>query len=201
MAFDAADGNEDPNVTIKKRKKPKKKDNKKAIIFAALFLVAASIGFKIITSDDVGETPEGKSLITLHYFYLRTCPNCQAVKPYMTYIENKYPEVTFHKYDLKNNEGGIEFSFYSHKLDNPSGGVPFAVLVGDDGREMTSFLGRVEVMELEKAITTKLKLPAPTKNYEVPEIMVEGCKECHVAKNLPMPSTYSCDFCCHSTRF
>lgn len=187
---------------LKKGIEEKKKSEKKIIIATIFFLIAISVGFTLFTtSNDNGENLKGESDFAVYYFYLRTCPNCQAVKPYMTYLESKYTQITFHKYDLKNNEGVKEFAFYSDMTNNPRGGVPFAVLAGDEGGEMMSFLGRIEVMELEKAICSKLGLPVPTKVYEMPAPLVEGCKECHIERNLPMPSTYSCEYCCHSNRF
>ncbi|MFQ6135903.1 MAG: TlpA family protein disulfide reductase [Candidatus Hydrothermarchaeales archaeon] len=187
---------------IKKFRKGKeeKKYSGKTIIFVAFILLMVFIGLIYILptrSEPKQPTSIDDLNLEVYYFYLRTCPSCQAVKPYITYLESKYPQIEFHKYDLKDNEGLDEFAYFSDKMGNTEGGVPFAIFVDRSDERMVSFLGRTKVLELEKAICTKLDLPAPTKTFEVTAPMAEDCKGCHSKRNLPPPSAYSCEFCCH----
>lgn len=163
----------------------KKTKVKPVVVLAVLLVFAASLATYFYFK------PETKVL----YFYLPTCPSCQAVKPYMTYLEDKYPMIKFQKYNLREGEGTREFEYLSKKLGNAEGGVPFAVLMDN---QTTGFLGRGEVLNLEKAICGELDINCPNQTYEVPPAAQSDCMECHKKRNLPPPSRYTCEACCHS---
>jgi thiol-disulfide isomerase/thioredoxin len=109
---------------VKKRKmKAAKKDKGKSknIILIIFLVVFIGLGINLLSnSKSIKIESNNLTDIKILYFYLPTCPNCQAVKPYMTYLENKYPQVTFYKYNLRENEGTSEFNYYRKKFDNPT---------------------------------------------------------------------------------
>jgi len=186
---------------VKKRKnKAAKKDKGKPknIILIIFLVVFVGLGVNLFfNSKSIEVEPNNLTDIKILYFYLPTCPNCQAVKPYMTYLENKYPQITFYKYNLQKNEGAREFNYYRKKFGNRNGGVPFAIFVSKDQEK--AFLGRTDVLNLERSITEKLNLPLPNQTYEIPPTKVGNCIDCHQKKDIPPPSTYTCETCCHST--
>lgn len=169
------------------------KHNRKTVILVIVLIIFAGLIYVMPAKPKIDKSDY--SSLEVYYFYLETCPSCQAVKPYITYLENKYPNIAFQKYELMQEEGIDKFDYYSEKFNNVDRGVPFAVLISD--KEERSFLGRIEILELEKTITEKLELPTPAKTYEVPDSMRDDCNECHLNRNLAPPSTYTCEYCCH----
>ncbi len=188
-----------------KEKGEKGKNRSRNIVLIIILVVFIGVGINIFhDSKPVNRTEAGSNNSLDHlteikviYFYIPTCPNCQAVKPYMAYLESKYPQVTFYKYNVKENEGIREFDYYRKKFDNKRGGVPFAIFVGKDTEK--AFLGRTDVLNLEKSIAEELNLPLPNQTYEIPPTRVGNCIDCHQKRDIPPPSTYSCETCCHST--
>lgn len=68
----------------------------------------------------------------LHFFWGEGCPHCENQKPFLTKMDEKYPELKINMYEIyKNTENKKLMDEMNTKLNADARGVPFTV-VGDN---------------------------------------------------------------------
>ncbi len=163
---------------------------KKLLLVAGIALLVAAC----VQEGGQGSGSSAAENLHVYFYYYPTCPWCRMVKPYVQELKNESgANIVFcNVKDFENCSEEAKKVAEEAKLR----GVPTAVAVNESGI-MKIFVGAYEVAELGsflkahgyKAIT----------NYTVGGLnyTARDCVECHAKKNLPPPSRYSCDECCH----
>lgn len=122
----------------------------KSIIILS-FLFAASL-FLIPVAD-------AQSPVSLYYFYSEDCTNCEEVAVLIAGLEERYPEIGVHKFEIAYNETNSKlFNALIQAYNPPAVDIP-AVFIGDKavvGYELTE-----EWLESEIAFCLQNKCPDP----------------------------------------
>lgn len=87
-------------------------------LFVVLLLSANNVFAQEKTSD-----------INIYFFWGEGCPHCSKEKPFLEKLEQKYPEVIVHDYEIWNNANNRQLMIdFSEKLNANVSGVPFTVI-------------------------------------------------------------------------
>lgn len=136
----------------------------------------------------------------LFYFYSPECPNCKAVK---LFVESLLPElekkrIVFAEIDVTKNDNPI-YRMLAEKIAEKIGTnfipIPTAV-VRYEGRFHT-FIGKEEVLALSDFFRLRAGTKALAAKLKEEPFDKETCISCHKSRNIPLPSTFNCTFCCH----
>jgi mannitol-specific phosphotransferase system IIBC component len=150
------------------------------------------------------ETQEGKSSskkqITfpqfgIFYYYHPLCPNCQKIKPYIDLMMNV---TEIDACNVGNLSTCSEESIVMLKLLDSQGkflGVPTIAVVEDNN--VTLLIGWKQALKLGE-IVEKHGIAPPPVIYNNSTYTIQECVDCHSAKGLKPPSTFSCTYCCHT---
>jgi hypothetical protein len=71
---------------------------------ACLLLGAAFAAAAPSSMDDAfwyGSSDDGQATVRLHYFYSPTCPHCQAARPFIDRLPDRYPWLEIQRYSVK----------------------------------------------------------------------------------------------------
>ena len=74
----------------------------------ALFILLVIIGIALVAVPGQEETPDAEG-VTVHFFYLPTCPHCADQKPILEELAAEMPDVTFFWHDASSQEGSALF--------------------------------------------------------------------------------------------
>jgi glutaredoxin len=108
-----------------------------------LFVILVIIGLALIIWDFQGTTKqESVSGLTVHFFYLPTCPHCAEQKPFNEELMKDFPQVPFIYHDITDQKESELFSIMAQKHGIVASGVPTTfiggkVIVGFDSKETT----------------------------------------------------------------
>ncbi len=141
----------------------------------------------------------------IFYFFSPDCPNCKAVKPI---IDSLRPEmgrkkIKFVELNVKesNTWNGV-YKYFAQKLSQKMGTdflpIPTAV-IWRSGRFYT-FVGMKSVPELNDYLHLWAGTKRVTATLKKLSFNLKDCISCHTSRNLALPSTYNCSFCCHRER-
>jgi len=113
-------------------------------IVVAIFIVIAIGGIVVLVGNSKAPagSPEiagipGNGSLTVYYFYGAECPHCAAVKPVITSLTEKYPQVTFEELEVWHNQTNqAMMDKVNTQLGITDAGVPevvvdTTVLIGD----------------------------------------------------------------------
>jgi len=125
------------------------------------------------------------------YFYDPACPNCAAVEPFISYLEQKYG-VKVRKINLDDPAN----AYLADKWHVDA--VPTLIILTDNGTALR-YVGRVAVVEAEGEVAKIAGMPPPERPYNIQQQPIDpmSCLLCHAKRNISPPSTYSCSSCCH----
>ena len=135
-------------------------------------------------------------LFKVKYFYSPTCPNCIAVKPFIEYLQTRYG-VQIEWIDVTNHSEAVEEEVEAWNIT----AVPTLLVLTVEGDRVGGYyyVGRIGVLDAEPFLAELMGMPPPERPYNINETRLDPmtCLQCHAQRNLSMPSTYSCDACCH----
>ena len=100
-----------------------------------------------------GETADGAPSVQLYYFYSPTCPHCQAAKPFIDSLPERFPWLEVQQFSVKDNRINARFYYETAKavgveaLSVPGFAFCRQVLIGYDTAETTG-------AELARALET-----------------------------------------------
>ncbi len=137
-----------------------------------------------------------KENVTIYYFYSPTCPNCQAVEPYIDYLMNS-TDVNFVLCNVKEFDNCTNESIELAKaIYSKQGffGVPTAVVKYRGN--YTVFIGKYDVLKLSEFLE-KLGYSVPKIEISDKKIDAAKCVECHERRGIPPPREMNCSYCCH----
>jgi hypothetical protein len=90
-----------------------------------------------------GETADGAPSVQLYYFYSPTCPHCQAAKPFIDALPERFPWLEVQRFSVKDNRVNARFYYETAKavgveaLSVPGFAFCRQVLIGYDTAETT----------------------------------------------------------------
>jgi hypothetical protein len=90
-----------------------------------------------------GETADGAPSVRLYYFYSPTCPHCQAAKPFLDSLPERFPWLEVQRFSVKDNRVNARFYYETAKavgveaLSVPGFAFCRQVLIGYDTAETT----------------------------------------------------------------
>ena len=128
-----------------------------------LLLIILGLAALMLAAGEV--CAETRKTVELHFFWSHRCPHCLEAKPVLQRLEQSYPWLTVHRYDLVNNQENIKrYVDMAGVLGFPANAVPGFIfcgqmLVGFDsadgiGKELESrllnCLSSVENAQLEQ---------------------------------------------------
>jgi len=110
-----------------------------------LLLVGRWAGAATPTEDAFwfGETADGAPAVQLYYFYSPTCPHCQAAKPFLDSLPERFPWIEVQRFSVKDNRINARFYYETAKalgveaLSVPGFAFCRQVLIGYDTAETT----------------------------------------------------------------
>jgi thiol-disulfide isomerase/thioredoxin len=110
-----------------------------------LLLVGRWAGAATPTEDAFwfGETADGAPSVQLYYFYSPTCPHCQAAKPFLDSLPERFPWIEVQRFSVKDNRINARFYYETAKalgveaLSVPGFAFCRQVLIGYDTAETT----------------------------------------------------------------
>jgi hypothetical protein len=110
-----------------------------------LLLVGRWAGASTPTEDAFwfGETADGAPSVQLYYFYSPTCPHCQAAKPFLDSLPERFPWIEVQRFSVKDNRINARFYYETAKalgveaLSVPGFAFCRQVLIGYDTAETT----------------------------------------------------------------
>jgi thiol-disulfide isomerase/thioredoxin len=117
-----------------------------------------------------GETADGAPSVQLYYFYSPTCPHCQAAKPFIDSLPERFPWLEVQRFSVKDNRVNARFYYETAKavgveaLSVPGFAFCRQVLIGYDTAQTTG-------EELARAID----LLIATKPVPEPQRPAMGC--------------------------
>lgn len=89
-----------------------------------LLLCAIFLPLKNTTAQEAGNNP-----INLYFFWGQGCPHCEKEKPFLDKMEQKYPQLQIHRYEVWNNADNRQLMIeFGKKLNANVSGVPFTVI-------------------------------------------------------------------------
>jgi hypothetical protein len=90
-----------------------------------------------------GETADGAPSVQIYYFYSPTCPHCQAAKPFLDSLPERFPWLEVQRFSVKDNRVNARFYYETAKavgveaLSVPGFAFCRQVLIGYDTAETT----------------------------------------------------------------
>ncbi len=90
-----------------------------------------------------GETADGAPSVQLYYFYSPTCPHCQAARPFIDSLPERFPWLEVQRFSVKDNRVNARFYYETAKavgveaLSVPGFAFCRQVLIGYDTAETT----------------------------------------------------------------
>lgn len=130
--------------------------------------------------------------IRVYFYYSPKCPACRMVKPYMNLLKEKVEGVKFdfcNVNDLKNCSN--DSIAVAHRY--PFMYIPTVIVIAEN---ITKLTGSYEVLKLGK-ILESYGIKTPEVVFENVSYSVDECIKCHEERNIPPPSNFTCDHCCH----
>ncbi|MFA6329209.1 MAG: hypothetical protein WCX64_00815 [Candidatus Micrarchaeia archaeon] len=128
-----------------------------------LFIALAVIGFFLLafeqaqmpTTGTVANNGTCIDNLTVHFFYLPTCPHCAEQKPFNAELMKEYPQVTWIQHDIsKTSEAQVMSQMMiDHGME------------GDNLRVPMTFIGNKYILGYESKITTGVQLKAMLADY------------------------------------
>ena len=128
-----------------------------------LFILLAVLGFFLLAFEQAqmpvatAQATNGTCAenLTVHFFYLPTCPHCAEQKPFNAELGKEYPQVTWVQHDISKTS---EAQFMSAMMKDH--GLP-----ADNLRVPMTFIGNNYVLGYESKITTGVQLSAMLADY------------------------------------
>ena len=128
-----------------------------------LFIALAVLGFFLLafeqaqmpvttTSNTNGTCAEN---LTVHFFYLPTCPHCAAQEPFNDELMKQYPQVTWVQHDISKTS---EAQFMSAMMKDHG-------MQGDNLRVPMTFVGNTYILGFDSRTTTGVQLSAMLADY------------------------------------
>ncbi|MDP2796949.1 MAG: cytochrome c biogenesis protein CcdA [Methanoregula sp.] len=112
------------------------------IIVSAAFFLAAPYSNSLTTATLPPTTVKTSETVTAFYFYGDGCSHCEKVKPLLTALETRYPELHLTRLELYNNVKNRQiFSEMSRKYGIANPGVPL-IFIGN-----SALIGDVEITD------------------------------------------------------
>lgn len=150
------------------------------LTFGLLAIVLHAVLFALIPQVAAQETEEPVRL-NVYYFWGDGCPYCEALKPFLEELPNRYPGVALQSYEVWNVPQNREIFFsMAGKFGFEPGGVP-AVFLGD--RFWVGASDQIKV-EIEQAVQICLQTGCPDAGTSVPGIPAEML----VVNSVPGPA-------------
>jgi len=128
-----------------------------------LFIALAVIGFMLLAFEQaqmpVTTTPNVNGTctenLTVHFFYLPTCPHCAEQKPFNAELMTEYPQVTWIQHDISKTS---EAQIMSQMMKDHG-------MEGDNLRVPMTFVGNKYILGYESKTTTGIQLKAMLADY------------------------------------
>lgn len=153
----------------------------------------------VATRNESNQVEESQTpqplLFRIFYYYHPLCPNCQKIKPYMELMENV---TEIDACNVGNLSACSPESIEMLKLLKSQGkflGVPTIAVL--EGSNVTLLIGWKQALKLGEIVERHGITPPPV-TYNNITYTIQECVDCHQARGLKPPSTFSCTFCCHS---
>lgn len=146
--------------------------------------------------ESMEETNRGETQpkLSIFYYYHPLCPNCQKIKPYMDLMMNV---TEIDACNVGNISACSPESIEMLKFLKSRGkfvGVPTIAVL--EGRNVTLLIGWKQALKLGELVEAYGITPSPVTYNNT--YTVQECVECHSARGLTPPSTFSCTYCCHT---
>jgi thiol-disulfide isomerase/thioredoxin len=126
---------------------------------ASLSLIVAVISVSLLSTLSIIPITDAQSSVSLYYFYGEDCSHCRAMTIIIEELEESYPEIEVHKFEITYNTTNSElFNAFIQAYNPPAVDMP-AVFIGNKsliGYELTK-----ESLENEIAFCLQNKCPDP----------------------------------------
>ena len=106
-----------------------------------------------VSANPINDTVEGN--LTVHFFYLPTCPHCAEQKPFNAELMKEYPQVSWVQHDISTTS---EAQFMSQMMKDHG-------MEGDNLRVPMTFAGNKYILGYESKTTTGVQLKAMIAEY------------------------------------
>ncbi|MDD5348563.1 MAG: hypothetical protein PHT59_08120 [Candidatus Omnitrophica bacterium] len=129
-----------------------------------LFIALAVLGFLLLAFEQaqapVSTTPNtngtcAEGNLTVHFFYLPTCPHCAAQEPFNEELMKLYPQVAWVQHDISKT---AEAQFMSQMMKDHG-------VEGDSLRVPMTFIGNTYILGFDSKTTTGVQLQAMLADY------------------------------------
>ncbi len=110
-----------------------------AIIVSAAFFLAAPHSNAINTPTTLPSTIQTSKSVTAFYFYGDGCSHCEKVKPLLSTLETRYPELRLTRFEINNNPKNLQTFSEMTKKYGVASRVPL-IIIGN-----SAFSGDVEI--------------------------------------------------------
>ena len=158
-----------------------------------MLLVAVAMTVAILGCSASHLQPQQKQKIQVFFFYSPYCPHCQEVKPYMRLLREKLGrEVEFHFCNVAKWNCSPESLEIAKKY--PFEWIPTVIVIANG--KVYKLTGTTQVLKLGE-ILKKYGINPPPVVFENKTYSVEECIGCHEERNIPPPTNFTCDHCCH----
>ncbi len=171
----------------------------KRLLFEAVFLIIAGVA---VVACDSYLTNKAAAKIEIFYFFSPDCPNCKAAKPIMDSLK---PEIESRKIKLvelnvkESNNWSPIYTYLAQRISRAMNAdflpIPTAV-VRQSGRFYT-FIGKESIPDLNDFLHRWARTKRVTASLKKQSFNLKDCISCHTSRNLALPSTYNCSYCCH----